>query len=88
MVHHTMNTSSKPAPKASNKMSVIQRASSGWFMAAIVGSLVACSAPSPRPSAPVLGRPAPPLAEPAPDRSASEQPESGREMGLDMQETQ
>ena len=69
-----MNTNNKPAPKASNKMSVIQRASSGWFMAAIVGSLVACSAPSPRTSAPVLGRPAPPLAEPAPDRSASEQP--------------
>ncbi len=56
MVHQTMNTSSKPAPKASNKMSNIQRASAVWFMAAIVGSLLSCSTP-PRPMAPLPERP-------------------------------
>ena len=56
MVHHTMNTSSKPAPKASSKISNIQRAGAVWFMAAIVGSLLSCSSP-PRQMAPLPERP-------------------------------
>ena len=51
-------------------------------MAAIVGSLVACSAPAPRPSAPVWSRTDPPVAEPAPERPAAARPAPAANTGV------
>ncbi len=75
MVHHTITTKSTRASKASSKMSAmikfpflyVRRTTASWLLAAIVGSLTACSV------APVLEEPGPssPLATPtAADSSA------------------
>ena len=52
MVHQTINTSNKPAPKASSRIKVMQQLLWRWFGWAIVGSLVACSSPTLRPPVP------------------------------------
>ena len=78
IVHQTMNTNSKPAPKASRKISHIQQAKASWIMATIVGSLVACSAPprimAPQPERPAQGAaPTPPTPQETKDEDESEQ---------------
>ena len=78
-----MNTNSKPAPKASRKISHIQQAKASWIMAAIVGSLVACSAPprvmAPQPERPAQGTaPTPPTPSPSPELVAPPSAPSSR----------
>ena len=54
MVHHTINTSSMSAPKASSKMThmvTVFRYAASALCAAILGSLLACSSPPPLPPA-------------------------------------
>jgi membrane-bound lytic murein transglycosylase A len=81
MVHHTINTNSKPAPRASSRIQVMQLLWR-WLGWAIVGSLVACSSapvrppPSTAPTAESVSRPAPavpspPLVTPPPLTSSS-----------------
>jgi membrane-bound lytic murein transglycosylase A len=76
MVHQTMNTKISKAPRASSKSKVMADAPgkwrSMWWLAAIVGTLAACSTP-PRPvSPPMPGPPAvsPAVEPPAPDDGA------------------
>jgi len=53
MVHHTISTSSRPAPRASSRIRVMQHLLWRWLGWAIVGSLVACSSAPVRSPAPL-----------------------------------
>ena len=81
MVHHTINTNSKPAPRASSRIQVMQLLWR-WLGWAIVGSLVACSSAPVRPppstappaesvSRPTTAVPSPPLVTAPPLASSS-----------------
>lgn len=64
MVHQTISASSKPAPRASSRIKVMQLLLWRWLGWAIVGSLVACSSPPVR-TPPTTTAPAEPVPGPS-----------------------
>ncbi len=76
MVHHTMSTSNKPAPKASSKISSMQLygLDKALWSLAIVGMLVACASPLPKTSAPVAPPVSPVPVQPSPNAAPSQAP--------------